>query len=99
MANSPATASNNVATAGLFTIEMYQALAGMAAAADVLTDYVVPFSFQVLGLRFALSTVVATGSKAATVTLSTGPTASATAVPGCVLAMTSANQTDRKSVV
>lgn len=93
MASTPYATTDGVAIAGLTTISIPQPLAGMASAADVLTDYVVPHSFQVLGLRFHLNTVVSTGSKAATVTLSTGPTGSATAVPGCVLALTSANQT------
>jgi len=93
MSSSPYVTTDGVAIPGVTTIPISQALAGMASAADVVTDYVVPFSFQVLGLRFLLSSVVSTGSKAATVTLGTGATASNTAVPGCVLALTSANQT------
>ncbi len=93
MASTPYQTTDSVAISGIVTIPLYQSLPGMAAAADVLTDYVVPHSFQVLGLRFALSTVVSTAAKAATVTLGTGATGSNTAVPGCVLALTSANQT------
>ena len=93
MASTPYPTTDGVAIAGVTTISIPQPLPGMASAADVLTDYIVPFSFQVLGLRFHLNTVVSTGSKAATVTLGTGATASNTAVPGCALALTSANQT------
>lgn len=93
MASTPYVTTDGVPIAGITTIPIAQTLAGMAGAADVVTDYIVPFSFQPLGLRFLLSTVVATGSKAATVKLHVGPTASAVAVPGCSLALTSANQT------
>lgn len=93
MASTPYATTDGVAIAGLTTISVPQPLPGMAAAADVLTDYVVPFSFQPLGLRFHLNTVVSTGSKAATVTLHVGATGSSVAVPGAALALTSANQT------
>jgi hypothetical protein len=53
----------------------------------------VPFDFQIIGLDFLLTTVVSTAAKLATVTLGTGATGSNTAVAGCAMAMTSANQT------
>ena len=93
MTSTPYASSNTSITPGLVSIPIPQVLAGMAAAADVVTDFVVPFDFQVVGLDFLLTTVVSTGAKAATVTLGIGATGSNVAVPGCALALTSANQT------
>ena len=93
MTSTPYASTNTAIVPGLTTIFIPQALAGMAAAADVVTDMIIPYDFQVVSLEFLLTTVVTTGSKAATVTLGVGPTASNVAVAGCVLAMTSANQT------
>ena len=92
MSSTPYQTVDAVAVSGYPVIEIPQALAGMAAAADVMTNYVVPFAFQILSLDFLLTTVVSTGSKAATVALYTGLTGAATAVAGCSLALTSANQ-------
>ena len=92
MSSTPYQTVDALGTPGYSVIEVPQALAGMAAAADVLTNYVVPYAFQIVSLDFLLTTVVSTGSKAATVTLYTGLTGAATAVAGCALALTSANQ-------
>ena len=93
MTSTPYVSTNTSITPGLTTLFIPQSLPAMAAAADVVTDMIIPFDFQVISLEFLLTTVVTTGSKAATVTLGTGPTGSNTAVAGCVLALTSANQT------
>jgi hypothetical protein len=77
-------------TAGLTTIPINSQLAGITGTVDLLTDYVVPHSFQILGLRFAVTTVASTASKLATVALYVGPTASAVAVPGASIALTTA---------
>ena len=92
MTSTPYVSTNTAITPGLVSIPIPQALAGMAAAADVLTDFIVPFDFQIVSLDFLLTTVVSTGGKAATVTLGTGATGTNTAVAGCALALTSANQ-------
>ena len=90
MASTPYPTTDGVAIAGVTTIPVNSALAGITTTADLLTDYVVPFSFQVLGLRFAVTTVASTASKLATVAVYVGPTASAVAVPGASVALTTA---------
>ena len=88
--STPYQAADSVPTSGITTISIPQPLAGMAAAADVMTEYVVPFSFSVLGLRAAITTVASTVSKLATFAIYVGPTASAVAVPGASIALTTA---------
>ena len=90
MSSTPFATTDGVAIAGITTIPVNSALAGITGTADLLTDYVVPFSFQVLGLRFAITTVASTASKLATVSVYVGPTASAVAVPGASVALTTA---------
>ena len=91
--STPYVGTNTQITPGLTTIPIALQLAGMAAAADVVTDLIIPFDFQVIGLDFLLTSVVVTGSKLATVGLYVGPTAAAVLVAGTALALTSANQT------
>jgi hypothetical protein len=90
MASTPYATTDGVAIAGLTTIPINSQLVGVQAAADLLTDYVVPFSFSVLGLRFAITTVASTAAKLATAAIYVGPTASAVAVPGASIALTTA---------
>ena len=90
MASTPYPTNDGVAVAGITTIPVNSALAGVQGTSDLLTDYVVPFSFQVLGLRFAITTVASTASKLSTHQIYVGPTASAVAVAGASIALTTA---------
>lgn len=90
MASTPYPTTDGVAIAGVTTIPVSLPLAAVTTTADVLTDYVVPFSFSVLGLRAAITTVASTVSKLATFAIYVGPTASAVAVPGASIALTTA---------
>ena len=90
MASTPYAVSDGVAIPGITTIPINSQLVGIQGTSDLLTDYTVPFSFQVIGLRFAVTTVASTASKLATVAISVGPTASAVAVPGASIALTTA---------
>ena len=90
MASTPYVTTDGVPIAGITTIPINSQLVGIQAAGDILTDYVVPFSFKVLGLRFAITTVASTAAKLATVAISVGPTASAVAVAGASVALTTA---------
>lgn len=93
MPSTPYAASSGSAVSGLLTIPINSQLAGITGTADLLTDYVVPHSFQVLGLRAAVTTVASTAAKLATVGVFVGPTASAVAVPGASIALTTATVT------
>lgn len=93
MASTPYPTTDGVAIPGVTTIPVNSQLAGITGTADLLTDYVVPYSFQVLGLRFAVTTVASTAAKLATVAVYVGPTASAVAVPGASIALTTATVT------
>ena len=90
MASTPYPTTDGVAIAGVTTIPVNLPLAAVTTTADVLTDYVVPFSFSVLGLRAAITTVASTASKLATFAIYVGPTASAVVVPGASIALTTA---------
>jgi len=90
MASTPYPTTDGVSIAGVTTIPVNSQLAGIQGTADLLTDFVVPYSFQILGLRFAITTVASTASKLATVAIYVGPTASAVAVPGASIALTTA---------
>ena len=90
MASTPYATSDALAISGIQSIPFFLLNVSMASTADVVTDYVVPFSFQVLGLRYVVNAPVTTGSKAVTVIAGTGATGSNTAVPGVSLALTSA---------
>jgi hypothetical protein len=99
MSSTPYPTNDGVAVAGMHTIPVNLPLAAVTANADVLTDYVVPFSFQVLGLRTAITTVAATAGKQATFGLYVGPTASAVAVPGASVALTTALVTPMGKII
>ena len=93
MASTPYPTTDGVAIAGVTTIPVNSQLVGVQGTSDLLTDYVVPYSFSVLGLRFAVTTVASTASKLATVAVYVGPTASAVAVPGASIALITATVT------
>ena len=99
MSSTPFATTDGVALAGITTIPINSQLVGIQAAGDILTDYVVPFSFKVLGLRFAITTVASTASKLATVAISVGPTASAVAVAGASVALTTALVTPNGKII
>lgn len=79
---------------GIYTISFSKLLAGITAA-DILTDYVINHPFKVLDIRAIVTTAATTASKAATLTAKVD----GTAVPGAVLALTSANMTPLGKVV
>lgn len=93
MASTPYAISDGVAIPGIVTIPVNSNLAGITGTADLLTDFIVPYSFQVVGLRFAVTTVASTAAKLATVSVYVGPTASAVAVAGASIALTTATVT------
>jgi len=93
MPSTPYNTVDGVAVPGVVSIPVNYPLAGITGNIDILTDYVVPFSFQPLALRAAVTTVASTASKLATIGLSVGPTGSAVAVPGASIALTTATVT------
>jgi len=99
MPSTPYATTDPVAIAGLMTIPVNLPLAAVTATADVLTDYVVPFDFQILGLRAAITTVASTAAKLATFQIYVGPTASAVAVPGASIALTTALATPLGKII
>ena len=88
MANTPATSTSPAGTGAFYTINLSYNLADIAAA-DILTDFVVPHGFKLVDIRASDTKAATTAAKAATLTAKID----GTAVPGAVLALTSANMT------
>lgn len=88
MANTPYTTTSGAGT-GRFVTLAFPFLNASISAADIVVDYTVPFPFKLVEIKSICTAAVTTGSKAATIT----PKIDGTAVTGCSLAMTSANQT------
>jgi len=94
--NSTGTASDTVAAGvGCVTVSLPITLAQITGAGDVLTTYTPGYKFKVLSVDFAVTTVVTTGSKAATLNVEIGTTN----VTGGEVALTSANCTPLGAVV
>lgn len=94
MANTPSTSSTAAGNGGLQFLNFAYALADISAA-DVLTDFVVPSGFKLVDIRAAVTKAATTAAKAATLTAKID----GTAVPGAVLALTSANCTPQGKVL
>lgn len=88
MASTPYTTSKKTSQAGIYTLNFNTPLASLAAA-DFITDYVIPHAFKVIDIRSMPTVAATTAAKAATLTVKID----GVAVPGAALAMTSANQT------
>lgn len=88
MANTPATSSSSTGNGGLQFLNFNYNLADISAA-DILTDFIIPSGFKLVDIRAAVTKAATTAAKAATLTAKID----SVAVPGAVLALTSANCT------
>lgn len=85
MANTPATSSTASGVGGIEFLSWHFNLADITAA-DMITDFVIPFPFKVVDIRAVATKAASTASKAATVTAKID----GTAVTGAAAALTTA---------
>jgi len=88
MTSTPYVTTAKTSQAGVYMLNFNTPLASLAAA-DFVTDYVIPHAFKVIDIRSMPTVAATTAAKAATLTVKIG----GVAVPGAALAMTTANQT------
>ena len=88
MTSTPYVSTKKVAQAGVYTLCFNTPLASLAAA-DFITSLIIPHAFKVIDIKSMPTVAATTPTRYATLTAKID----GTAVPGAVLAMTSANQT------
>lgn len=94
MANTPYTTTAITGGSGIYQLSFNFPLANIAAA-NLITSYVINHNFRILDIRAVVTIAATTISKAATLTAQIG----SVAIPGAVLALTSANCTPQGAII